>query len=150
MALPQRVEPRVVEAPPVVVVPPATITVAPAAGLRAYQILRVAFVALPLIAGVDKFFNVVGPWGDYLAPDVSDLLGVSPRSIMHAVGVLEILAALMVAFRPGAGGWLVAVWLWAIAVNLLILPGHYDVVLRDLALSLGAVALARLAADFER
>jgi hypothetical protein len=149
MALPQRVD-RLVEPPPLVAAPPASVEVAAPIGRQAFQILRAAFVGLLLVAGVDKFFDVLGPWPKYLAPDLSDLLGVAPQSIMHAVGVLEILTALLVAVRPSVGGWLVAVWLWTIAGNLLILPGHYDVVLRDLALSLGAIALARLASRFER
>lgn len=140
MALPQRVErPEVAAAPAA----PSTATALP--GRAAFQILRMAFVALPVLAGIDKVFAVLAPWHAYLAPDVPDLLGVSPRSVMLAVGVLEILLGLVVAIRPGLGGWLVAAWLWAIAVNLLAGPGHYDIVLRDLALSLGAVALARLA-----
>jgi uncharacterized membrane protein YphA (DoxX/SURF4 family) len=139
MALPQRVErPRV--APP----PPAPVPVAPR-GREAYWLLRTGLAALLLVAGADKFLAALGPWRDYLAPDVSDLLGVSPPSIMHAVGVVEILVALMVAFRPRVGGWLLAAWLWAVVVNLLIVPGYYDIALRDLALSLAAVALARLA-----
>jgi hypothetical protein len=121
----------------------------PAAPSRAaFHILRVAFTALPLIAGVDKFFDVLTPWPSYLSPEISDLLGVAPWSIMHAAGVVEILAAVMVAFRPAIGGWLVAVWLWIIAANLFLLPGHYDIALRDLTLSLAALALAKLAADF--
>jgi uncharacterized membrane protein YphA (DoxX/SURF4 family) len=133
-------QPRPIEPPELV---PAPTPVAPVHA--AFQILRVAFAALPLVAGIDKFFNVLARWPDYLAPGIPDLLGVSPRAVMHAVGVLEILAGLMVVFRPRAGGWLVAVWLWAVVANLLILPGYYDVALRDLALSLGAIALARLA-----
>lgn len=144
MALPQRVERSEVPAAPAA---PGTATALP--GRAAFQILRVAFVALPVLAGIDKFFAVLGPWRDYLAPDVPDLLGVSPRSVMHAVGMLEIVLGLVVALRPGLGGWLVATWLWAIVVNLLAGPGHYDIALRDLALSLGAVALARLAPRVE-
>jgi hypothetical protein len=144
MALSQRAEP-----PAAVLAPPAAVRVAPAVGQQAYRLLWVAFVALPLLAGVDKFFNALGPWGDYLALEIPDLLGVSPRSVMHAVGGVEIFAGLMVAFWPRAGGWLVAAWLWAVAANLLILSGHYDVVLRDLALSLGALALTRLAPPVE-
>jgi hypothetical protein len=140
MALPRRVEP-----PAAVTAPPAPVEVARRIGKRAFWMLQVPFVALPLLAGIDKFFNLVYPWRDYLAPDVSDLLGLSPRSIMQAVGVIEILVALLVAFRPSVGGWLLAAWLWATALNLVILPARYDIVLRDLALSLGAIALARLA-----
>ncbi len=143
-------QPRRAERPDLAPTPPAPRTVALAPERAAFQILRVAFAALPLLAGADKFFNVVGPWQSYLAPDVPDLLGVSPQAVMHAVGVLEILAGFLVVFRPSVGGWLVAVWLWAIVGNLLILPGHYDVALRDLALSLGAIALARLAPHFEQ
>jgi hypothetical protein len=117
-------------------------------GRVAFHILRGAFTALPLIAGVDKFFDVLTPWPSYLSPEVSDLLGVAPWSIMHAAGVVEILAGIMVAFRPRIGGWLVAVWLWIVTANLFLLPGHYDIALRDLTLSLAALALAKLAADF--
>jgi hypothetical protein len=63
--------------------------------------------------------------------------------------VVEILIGLGVALRPRVGGWLVAAWLWAIVVNLLAVPGYYDIALRDLALSLDAVALARLAHHFD-
>ena len=145
MAVPRRAErPEVVAAPPGPGPAPATTP-----GWAAFQILRVAFVALPLLAGIDKFFAVLGPWREYLAPDVPDLLGVAPRSVMHAAGVLEIVLGLVVALRPRLGGWLVAAWLWVIVLNLLAGPGHYDIALRDIALSLGAVALARLAAQFE-
>jgi hypothetical protein len=144
MALPRRAErPEIAAAPP----GPRTATATP--GWAAFQTLRAAFVALPVLAGVDKFLDVLGPWRAYLAPDVCDLLGVSPRSVMDAAGMLEIFIGLVVALRPSVGGWLVATWLWAIVVNLLAVPGYYDIALRDLALSLGAVALARLAPHFE-
>ena len=143
MALPQRAEQLQRAASP-----PEPKAEAWASGREAYQLLRVGFAALPILAGADKFFNVLGPWRSYLASEIPDLLGVSSQSVMHAVGALEILAGLMVIFRPSVGGWLVAVWLWAIVGNLLILPGYYDVALRDLALSLGAIALARLAQHF--
>jgi hypothetical protein len=138
-------QPRPADRPEVALPSPGPRPAAPAPGRAAFQLLRVTFAALALIAGTDKFFNVLGSWRDYLAPEIPDLLGVSPQSVMHAAGVLEILAGLMVVFRPDIGGWLVAGWLWAIVANLLMLPGYYDVALRDLALSLGAVALARLA-----
>jgi hypothetical protein len=42
----------------------------------------------------------------------------------------------------------VAAWLGGIIVNLLTLPGYYDVALRDVGLLAGAVALARLAVRY--
>lgn len=65
------------------------------------------------------------------------------------VGIVEIVAGLIVAFKPSVGGFIVAAWLWGVIVNLLLIPGYYDIALRDFGLSLGALALARLAAHFE-
>ncbi len=78
------------------------------------------------------------------------LLPVAPHTFMMAVGVVEIIAALVVAARPSIGGYVVAAWLWGIIVNLLLSRGYYDIALRDFGLSLGALALANLALQFER
>jgi hypothetical protein len=43
----------------------------------------------------------------------------------------------------------VALWLWGIIVNLLMIPGFYDIALRDFGLSVGALALARLGQEFD-
>lgn len=60
----------------------------------------------------------------YLAPAISQMLPVSPAVFMQAVGVVEIIAGLIDAFYPIVGGWVVAPWLWAIIVNLLLVPGY--------------------------
>ena len=139
------------ERPAIVTVPAQTRAVAVAEGpaWQAFLILHWAFVVLPITLGADKFFDVLAPWKDYLAPVISDVLGVSAFSFMRSVGTVEILLGLMVAFAPRLGGWLVAGWLWAIALNLLLMPGFADVALRDVALSLGALALARLATIYQ-
>ena len=67
---------------------------------------------------------------------------------MYGVGAIEILAGLIVATRPRFGGYLVAAWLAGIIVNLLLIPGFYDVALRDFGLLVAALALARLATAF--
>jgi hypothetical protein len=64
---------------------------------------------------------------------------------MMAVGVIEIVAGLVLAFAPRFGGWLVAAWLAGIIISLVAVGGYLDVALRDLGLLLGAVSLARLA-----
>ena len=117
---------------------------------HAYLLLYAALIVTPLVAGIDKFFDVLAPWHTYLAPAIAQMLPMAPHVFMMVVGVVEILAALVVAARPSIGGYLVAVWLWAIVVNLLLTRGYYDIVLRDLGLSLGALALANLALQFER
>jgi hypothetical protein len=115
---------------------------------QAYQILHITFVIAPLVAGVDKFFHFLVNWEIYLSPLVTQILPVSGQTFMLAVGVIEIAAALLVAFMPAVGGMVVGAWLCGIIVNLLTIPAYLDVALRDLGLALGAFALARLAADF--
>ena len=117
---------------------------------QAYLILYAGFVALPILAGLDKFFHLLVNWDQYLAPLVTRVLPVSGHTFMLAVGVIEIAAGLLVALRPRIGAYIVALWLWSIIVNLLLIPGYYDIALRDFGLSLGALALARLSQEFSR
>jgi hypothetical protein len=116
---------------------------------QAYQILHLGFVVAPLVAGLDKFFNLLVDWDRYLAPFVPALLGISGQTFMRVVGVVEIAAALLVAFKPRIGAYVVAAWLMGIVVNLLLIPGYYDIALRDFGLALGALALARLSEAHE-
>ena len=116
---------------------------------HAYSILLSGFIALPILAGLDKFFHVLVDWTQYLAPIVPRLTGMDAAAFMMIVGVIEVVAGIVVAIKPKFGGWLVALWLWGIIVNLLLIPGYYDIALRDFGLSLGAVALARLSAQFD-
>ena len=117
---------------------------------EAYEILHWGFTVLPIIAGLDKFFDKHVLWHNYLAPTVNRVVPVDAHAFMMGVGVIEIIAGLIVAWKPKFGGYLVMAWLWAIIINLLLIPGYYDVALRDFGLSLGALALARLATRFER
>ncbi|MGA5194107.1 hypothetical protein [Streptomyces exfoliatus] len=114
-------------------------------GYQAFMILRIGFTVAPILFGLDKFANLLVDWPTYLAPWIDDIVPGGAQAAMYAVGVIEIVAGIAVALAPRYGAWLVAGWLAGIIVNLLTIPGHYDVALRDFALLLGAVALARLA-----
>lgn len=116
---------------------------------QAYQILHVAFVAAPLLAGLDKFFHLLTDWTMYLSPAIAKLSPIPADTLMRAVGVIEIIAAVVVAVKPRIGAYIVTLWLWGIIVNLLLIPGFFDVALRDFGLSLGALALARLSTDHQ-
>ena len=118
-------------------------------GYQAFQILRTGFTVAPIVAGLDKFAHLLVDWTQYLAPAVAARLPLAPATFMQAVGVIEIIAGLLVAARPEIGGYVVAFWLWGIIVNLLLIPGYYDIALRDLGLALGALALGRLSAEFD-
>ncbi|MER7535669.1 hypothetical protein ABTX77_12900 [Streptomyces sp. NPDC097704] len=117
-------------------------------GYQAFVILRTGFTVAPILFGLDKFANLLVDWPTYLAPWIDDIVPGSAQTAMYAVGVIEVVAGIAVALAPRFGGWLVAGWLAGIIVNLLTVPGYYDVALRDFGLLLGAVALARLAQKY--
>ena len=115
----------------------------------AYRILHIGFTALPVLAGLDKFFHLLVNWDMYLAPRLASLSPIGGHSLMLLVGGIEILAGLLVALKPRFGSYVVAAWLWGIIVNLLLIPGFYDVALRDFGLSLGALALGQLSRNYD-
>jgi hypothetical protein len=115
---------------------------------QAYDVLHWGFTALPIIAGADKFMHLLVNWDQYLAPWIARLSPIGVHPLMSVVGVVEIIAGLVVAMRPKIGSWVVFLWLWGIIINLVTIPGYFDVALRDFGLSLGAVALARLSLEF--
>jgi len=115
---------------------------------QAYWILHAGFTIAPILAGLDKFFHLLTDWDKYLPAFVNGLAGGHGHELMLAVGVIEIVAGLGVAFRPRLFSYVVAAWLGVIIVNLLLIPGYFDVALRDFGLLLGAVALGRLSAEY--
>jgi len=117
---------------------------------QAFLILYAGFTALPVLAGADKFLHLLVNWDQYLAPAVANLLPVSGHTFMLVVGAIEVAAGVLVFLWPRVGAVVVALWLWGIIVNLLLAGGYYDVALRDFGLSLGALALFRLAHEFGR
>jgi len=112
---------------------------------QAFALLRTVFTVAPILFGLDKFFNILTDWTQYLAPWINDIVPGSATTAMEIVGVVEIAAGILVALAPRIGAYVVALWLLGIIVNLLSLPGYYDVALRDFGLFVAALALARLA-----
>lgn len=135
---------------------PATTVVTVGADVRAtpayqaYRLLHIAFIVLPLVAGVDKFFDALMHWDVYLAPQIARLSPWHAHGFMLAVGVVEIIASAIVALKPRVGAYVVAGWLACIMFNLLLNAAFYDIMLRDLGLCLGALALGRLARIYDR
>lgn len=118
---------------------------------QAYQILRIGFTVAPILAGLDKFTHLLTNWDQYLAPQVSNMLGgpANGHTFMLVVGVIEVIAGIGVFFKPKIFGYVVGLWLLGIIMNLLMTGHYFDVALRDLGLSLGAFALARLSAEYD-
>src|SRR5713101_6813206 len=98
---------------------------------QAYQILHIGFTVAPIVAGLDKFSQLLTNWDNYLAPWLANLSPISAHSLMQLVGIVEIIAGLIVAVKPRIGAWIVFAWLWAIIIDLLTYSGYYDIALRD-------------------
>ena len=111
----------------------------------AYWALRTAFGLGPLVAGLDKFTNLLVDWEKYLNPAVLRILPISGPTFMRIVGGIEIIVGLAILFgATRAFGYIAMVWLWGIAANLISMGNYYDIALRDILLGAGAYALARV------
>lgn len=117
-------------------------------GYQAYRILQLGFVVAPILAGLDKFLHLLVNWDQYLPSVVNSMTGGRGHQLMLVVGVIEIVAGIGVALKPKIFAYVVAAWLALIIVNLLMIPGYFDVALRDVGLMLGALALARLSSAY--
>src|SRR5947209_7207996 len=87
---------------------------------QAYQILHVAFVVAPVLAGLDKFFHLLVNWDMYLAPAIANVSPIGGHNLMLVIGVIEIVAGILVAVKPRIGAYIVCAWLLGIVTNLLI------------------------------
>jgi uncharacterized membrane protein YphA (DoxX/SURF4 family) len=116
---------------------------------QAFSLLRLAFTVAPIAFGLDKFFNVLVDWPNYLAPWINDIAPGTGQQFMYVVGAIEIVAGISVALKPRYGAYVVAAWLAGIVINLLTYSGFYDIALRDFGLMLAALTLARLASVYD-
>lgn len=111
-----------------------------------YIPLRLCYGLVPIVAGADKFTNLLTDWTHYLPQLATELAPVKPATFMMAVGVIEIIAGLAVLTKlTRLGAYVVAAWLVLIAVNVA-LAGYLDIAVRDLVMALGAYTLSGLAA----
>jgi len=112
---------------------------------HAWWTLRVGLGLAALLAGIDKYFNLLTNWEMYLNPVVPKLLHISAPAFMHVVGVVEIVAGLLVFSRfTRYAAYIVMAWLLAIAASLASQGLFLDIAVRDIELSLGAFVLAKL------
>jgi uncharacterized membrane protein YphA (DoxX/SURF4 family) len=109
-----------------------------------FNLLRITFGVVPIVAGLDKFTDILTHWENYLNPSVAGVLPFSPHTFMMIVGVIEIVAGVIVLIKPAIGGIIVAAWLTLIALTLLISGNYLDVAVRDLVMAIGAFSLAKI------
>ena len=107
-------------------------------------VLRYTYGLVPIVAGLDKFTNLLTNWAGYLSENVIGMLPVPPSTFMMIVGVIEIIAGILVLIRPALGAWIVSAWLVLIALQLIIGGHYFDVAVRDIVMAIGAFSLGKL------
>jgi len=113
-------------------------------------LLKFTYGLVPIVAGADKFTNILTNWEQYLNPGIKHMLPFGEHTFMMIVGVIEIVAGIIVLAKPTIGAWIVSAWLVLIALTL-IFSGHYlDVAVRDIVMAIGAFVLAKLSAITDR
>ncbi|MFD1772253.1 hypothetical protein [Sphingobacterium suaedae] len=114
-----------------------------------YNVLRLTYGIVPIVAGLDKFTNILTQWDQYLHPGIAGMLPFSASVFMMIVGVIEILAGILVLVKPSFGAPVVSIWLTLIASTLLF-RGHFlDVAVRDLVMAVGALSLSKMAVYYK-
>jgi uncharacterized membrane protein YphA (DoxX/SURF4 family) len=108
-----------------------------------FSLLKLTYCIVPIVAGLDKFTNLLTDWEKYLHPGLVKILPFPPHTFMMIVGVIEIIAGFIVLAKPAIGGYTVAAWLTLIALTLLASGNYLDVAVRDLVMAIGAFSLAR-------
>ncbi|WP_299589349.1 hypothetical protein [Mucilaginibacter sp.] len=107
-------------------------------------LLKFTYGLTPIVAGADKFTNILTDWAHYLNPSLRAALPVSDHVFMMTVGIIEIIAGILVFVNPKKGALLVSAWLVLIALNLIASVNYLDVAVRDLAMAVGAFSLSKL------
>jgi len=110
-----------------------------------FNIMRFTYGIVPIVAGLDKFTDLLTRWEQYLNPAIASALPFSAHTFMMIVGVIEIIAGLIVLARPAVGAYIVMAWLICIALTLIAGTGYFDVAVRDLVMAIGAFSLAQIA-----
>ena len=104
-------------------------------------LLKWTYAIVPIVAGMDKFMQLLTNWDKYLAPAIVDLLPFETHTFMQIVGIIEIIAGVIVFVKPKMGALIVSLWLVTIAINLLFTGEYLDVAVRDLVMAVGAYSL---------
>lgn len=108
------------------------------------SLLKYTYGLVPIIAGLDKFTDLLTDWSQYTSHGLSDIIPLETGTFMMIVGVIEIIAGILVFIKPKIGALVVMGWLIAIALVLVLSGNFIDVAIRDLVMAVGAFSLVKL------
>ena len=110
-----------------------------------WLMLRITYAVVPILIGLDKCLGWwLVNWAIYASPFIMHYIPVSVTTFTVITGIIEIIAGIIVWFRPRFGGYLLVAWLGLVIINLLSMNNFYDIIARDVVIAIGALALAWL------
>lgn len=115
--------------------------------LMVEKLLYYTFGIVPIVAGLDKFTNILTDWTQYLSSGMVDMLPFEASTFMVIIGIIEIIAGVLVLLRPSIGAYVVMAWLTLIALTLIFSGAYLDVAVRDLVMAIAAFSLAKLSSN---
>ncbi len=108
-----------------------------------WTIARYVYGLVPILIGADKFTFFIVNWNIYVSPLAASYIPMA--TLVPVVGIIEIVAGLLILTKfPRFGAYLVAAWIVAVIVNLFMIGGLYDIILRDVAIAFGYIMFAWL------
>lgn len=111
------------------------------------NVLKYTFGLVPIVAGLDKFTNLLTDWSQYVSDGLSGMLPFDAGTFMIIVGIIEIVAGILVLTKTKVGAYVVAGWLVAIALTLIFSWSYVDVAVRDIVMAIAAFSLAKLSEE---
>lgn len=111
------------------------------------SLLQYTFGLVPILAGLDKFTNILTNWSQYTAEGLTNMLPVNTTTFIVIIGIIEIIAGILVFIKPKIGALIVMVWLIVIALTLILSGTYFDVAIRDLVMAVGAFSLFKLSEE---
>lgn len=108
-------------------------------------VLKYTYGLLFVVAGADKFLNLVTHWAQYVSPFVERILPVPVQTFLYGVGVFEIIVGILILNHfTKIGAYIAMAWLLIISLNLVSMGHFFDIAVRDVVMAVGAFVLAQL------
>ena len=112
---------------------------------RSWWTLKLTYGLLFIIAGADKFLNLITFWPKYISPLLVQIIPLNVEHIIMGAAIFEIiLGVLILIISARIGAYIAAAWLVIIALNLISMGVYFDIAVRDLVIAVGALVLAWL------
>lgn len=113
-----------------------------------YWLLRISYGLFWTLAGIDKLspaLYFIVNWQKYVSTKVLTLTGLNAPNLLIGVGFLEIIIGLLIlSGKTKIGAYLSIAWFTIIIINLFFTGQYFDIIVRDLVITIGLFSLAQI------